>query len=469
MRILHYMLGTPPVRDGGLVKYAHDLMVAQRDSGEEVILLVPGTINRKRRNETHILKMRSWECGIPQYQIKNALPLAMTYGIQDIEWYTAMGNYDVYKKFLCIKKPDIIHIHSIMGVHANFFTAANDLKIPMIFTTHDYFGICPKTELVDCGGNCDRIEWESCWKCCQDTCSNKLLVVEQSKLFRIYCNSQLLMNAVSKIRNLMRLSFLSKIIKKFIDNRRKVTNISKNDLEKDYESLREYYQTIFRKITLFHYNSSITKREYEKRIPFAKGRVISITNAEIKDNRKIKTFGKTLKIGYMGRIAENKGYYFLQNTVQQIVQSGRTDIELHIYTREKREYPSWVCVHEPYKYCDIGQAMEMQDVVIVPSLWRETFGFTALEAISYGVPVILTEYVGAKDLLVDKEWGYQVIATQKALFEMIEYIYDNRSSLQEINEKICRDTFDFSIETHTQDIALLYMEAIEWVRNEERV
>lgn len=462
MRILHYMLGIPPVRGGGLVKYAHDLMMEQQNSGEEVILLIPGSVNRKRRNENHIVEMRRWECRIQQYEIKNALPIAMANGVQDIEWFTAMGNYEVYENFLCAKRPDIIHVHSLMGIHANFFIAARKLEIPIVFTTHDYFGICPATELVNCEGNCDRMEWELCRKCCESAFSNFHLVAEQSGLFRIYCNSRFLMDAAKMPLDFMRFWFTTKSGKKAISS---APNLEK-DHQKDYGCLKEYYQTIFRQITLFHYNSSIARNEYEKRIPFAEGKTIPITNAEIKDRREIKTFGKTLKIGYMGRITRNKGYYFLQDAIQQVIQSGRTDIELHVYTWEREKYPDWVHVHEPYNYTELGRVMRQQDIVAVPSLWRETFGFTALEAISYGIPVILTEYVGAKDLLKDREWGYQVAAIPRALFEVIERIYDDRSLLQKMNRKICSDAFEFSMEGHAQDIKLLYREAIEKIKRE---
>lgn len=461
MRILHYIFGIPPLRTGGSVKYAFDLIMGQQNSGEEVILLVPGSINRKKRNETHIIKIRDWKHKKEQYQIKNALPIPIANGIRDIEWYTAMGNYDEYKKFLYIKKPDIIHIHSLMGIHANFFIAANDLGIPMIFTTHDYFGICPKTELVDWQGNCDRTEWEMCCKCCQSAFSNKRLVMEQSKLMTIYLANPFLVNIVNKFQNFIRFFSIPEDTSKSVDDIKELGE----DFKKDYKHLREYYRMIFKQITLFHYNSNVARAEYEKRIPFANGKVISITNAEIGDNRRIKTFGKTLKIGFMGGITRNKGYYFLQDVIQQIVQSGRTDIELHVYTREKRKFPKWVRVHEPYNHSDVGQVMEAQDVVVVPSLGRETFGFTALEAISYGVPVILTEYVGAKDLLVDNEWGYQVIATQEALFEIIERIYDDRNLLQKINKRICSSMFDYSMKKHVKDIKLLYMEAVERLNN----
>ncbi|MDN6196333.1 MAG: glycosyl transferase, partial [Atopostipes suicloacalis] len=45
MRILHYGLGYPPERSGGLVKYVTDLMVEQVKQNHEVAYLFPGKIN----------------------------------------------------------------------------------------------------------------------------------------------------------------------------------------------------------------------------------------------------------------------------------------------------------------------------------------------------------------------------------------------------------------------------------------
>ena len=44
MKILHYSLGFPPYRSGGLTKFCMDLMEQQIKDGHEVALLWPGAI-----------------------------------------------------------------------------------------------------------------------------------------------------------------------------------------------------------------------------------------------------------------------------------------------------------------------------------------------------------------------------------------------------------------------------------------
>ena len=52
-----------------------------------------------------------------------------------------------------------------------------------------------------------------------------------------------------------------------------------------------------------------------------------------------------------------------------------------------------------FKQEDLKVIFANTDVLVAPSVWYETFGFTVLEALSYGVPVIVSDRVGAKDIL----------------------------------------------------------------------
>lgn len=50
MRVLHYTLGFPPYRSGGLTKYALDLMLAEQALGLDVCALYPGSISFVKSN-----------------------------------------------------------------------------------------------------------------------------------------------------------------------------------------------------------------------------------------------------------------------------------------------------------------------------------------------------------------------------------------------------------------------------------
>ncbi len=60
----------------------------------------------------------------------------------------------------------------------------------------------------------------------------------------------------------------------------------------------------------------------------------------------------------------------------------------------------YIKIHDRYAYTELGEIFDHTDVLVAPSIWYETFGFTVLEALSYGVPVVISGNVGAKDILV---------------------------------------------------------------------
>lgn len=73
-------------------------------------------------------------------------------------------------------------------------------------------------------------------------------------------------------------------------------------------------------------------------------------------------------------------------------------LDVHFQPIEMAPYME---VHPRYAYEELTKIFEQTDVLVTPSIWFETFGFTVLEALSYGVPVVISGTVGAKDILVD--------------------------------------------------------------------
>ena len=86
MRILHYSLGFPPQRRGGLVNYCLDLAREQVQGGAQVAILYPGRA-RFLSKETSILKQQSRNAaGVLGYEVLNPLPLSLmgAFGNQQI-------------------------------------------------------------------------------------------------------------------------------------------------------------------------------------------------------------------------------------------------------------------------------------------------------------------------------------------------------------------------------------------------
>ena len=168
----------------------------------------------------------------------------------------------------------------------------------------------------------------------------------------------------------------------------------------DYKKLRNYYYSLLKLMDIIHYNSSVTKSVYEAVFDLPKNCIVTITHADITDNRRIKKFSDDqLHIRYLGPQSGAKGYFLLKEALDQLWEKKQNFcLDVHFQPIEMAPYME---VHPRYAYEELTKIFEQTDVLVTPSIWFETFGFTVLEALSYGVPVVISGTVGAKDILVD--------------------------------------------------------------------
>lgn len=301
MRILHYALGFPPYRSGGLTKLCVDLMLQQKQEGHSVAMMWPGQlgiINKRTKIKDHgnvLLGIQT----VKSFEIINPLPVSLDEGIADIIAYTADTDGEAYGELLDTFKPDVIHVHTLMGLHNSLLKASRDRKIRLVFTAHDFFPICPKVTMYRKGEICSSVD--SCEKCgvCNVTALNlKKIQLLQSPLYRILKDSFF----VKKIRKRHRDGYLSDAAS---DDTVKPVGSAK-----DYQKLREYYFGLLKQMDVIHYNSNVTKTVYESVFDLPNNHIISITHSDIKDHRIIKRFtDNVLRIRYLGPMGGAKGFF----------------------------------------------------------------------------------------------------------------------------------------------------------------
>lgn len=417
MKILHYALGFPPYRTGGLTKYCTDLMLTQKEQGHGVALLWPGRMCLISKN-IKIKKRKDWN-GIGSFEVINPLPVSLDEGIVDIEAYTKTVNGLVYERFLKLFEPDIIHIHSLMGLHKEFLEIANNRKIRIVFTSHDYFGICPKVVLFHDNKICDDDhDCSDCVECNRTALSLKKIVVLQSHVYRLLKNSLF----VKLLRRRHR--------QKFFDGRavtkKGTVNTTKTAL--DYQKLRQYYVSMLEMMDIIHFNSYISQKVYEKYVHPQNSMVVPISHRDIKDHRCLKNFDHdTLKITYLGPPKPYKGFQFCLSILDKLWDMEIRNFELNIYSETPVNKPYIVHKQNGYQYNQLKEIFDNTDLLIAPSQWYETFGFTVLEALSYGVPVIVSDKVGAGDVVRTGSMG--LISCNEEMLNHIRKICKNREQL----------------------------------------
>lgn len=445
-RVLHYLYGLPPVRGGGLIKYALDLAEKEKELGKEVILLAPGAIHKRNSSHVSVECKGKWN-GVTIYKIINPLPIPMANGIQDIEWFTSDYGFDSYIKFLQELRPDVIHVHSLMGIHKSFFGAARELKIKIVYTSHDYFGICPKTDYIRNGQICTQKNWGNCGECCLQAFGTMHMILDQSTLF------QKIMGLRGADLLLQKLIVLKKCLGKI--NRQTAEQTKKIDekrCELDYSVLERYYEQIWMQIDVFHFNSEVAEQVFSKKINNIQSVLLPICNSNCKDNRKIRQFSNKIRIGFLGNGSICKGFSLLQQALERLWNEGK-QFEVKVYFDEPFINAPYIKQNRPYKVEQLSTVLEEIDLLVVPSIWKETFGLVVLEALSYGVPVITTENVGAK-ILLEKTGDIGAIcrADVDSLYKCLKNVMDKPDILKKWNKNICDADLIFDMTDHAAQV-----------------
>lgn len=390
MKILHYALGFPPYRSGGLTKLCVDLMVQQAKEEHTVAMLWPGQmrfVSQKVAIKKHENVKLSGQ-DILSFEVINPLPVSFDEGVADIAAFTKNVGAEAYRRLLDNFQPDVIHVHTLMGIHKSFLEAAKNKKIRLVFTAHDFFPICPKVTIFRHGAVCDCVQTcENCGICNATALSLNKIRILQSPVYRELKDSSI----VKKLRKQHRDGYLSEAT---ADDTADPVGTAD-----DYKKLRNYYYSLLKLMDMVHYNSSVTKKVYESVFDLPNSCIVVITHSDIKDNRKVKDYSSDcLHIRYLGPQSGAKGYQLLKSALDKLWDMQQNFfLDVHFEPMESAPY---IKSHERYSYAELEKIFDETDVLVAPSILYETFGFTVLEALSYGVPVIISGNVGAKDILV---------------------------------------------------------------------
>lgn len=444
MKILHYTLGMPPYRTGGLTKYSLDLMKVQTQMGMDAIVLYPGHYNLMRK--TYIAFDKNY-FGIKVYELINPLPVSLLGGVGSPDKFTQKINVKYIYDFIVQEKPDIIHIHTLMGLPGEFVKTAKDLRVKTVFTTHDYYGICPKVNLVNSENSIceDYCYGKGCVKCNVNSYSLSMIAVMQSKLYRKFKNNSFV-KSLRKQKN-------KQIQQISIEN-----NDCKVDLHKSYEYvlLRRYYLSVLNDIDFIHYNSSLSQEVYMKYLDNKNGQIISITHSDIEDKRKVKKFNRDhVNFGYIGPINYNKGFFTLYDALKELYKKNINKWQLNVYgNKNNGPEDNNIIYNGAFDYKDLDIIYNDIDVLIVPSMWKETFGFIVLEALSHGVPCIISNNVGSKDIIENQKLG--IVFNPENLGNVLEDLINNRNILSELNKNIVQTEFRYTMSNHVNSIEKMY-------------
>jgi glycosyltransferase involved in cell wall biosynthesis/SAM-dependent methyltransferase len=391
MRILFVVHGFPPHDMAGTELYTYYLAQALRELGHEVVVF-----------------HRVANPDAPEYELTEGQYEGLTVLRINNTWRYARGFSMTYKNdtidaqfssLLERVKPDVVHFQHLTCLSTSLIHICREKRIPIVFTLHDYWMLCPRGQLLRsdlslCTGPGDR----ECADC---------LSVQINALLGSLSKNRFLKAAIeqksSPLGNiLVGIGRLYARLNVQLNQRRAV------QLLKDRS---RHVRQMLQEADLLIAPSRFHRAQFIKfGVPADK----IIFSADGLNTRLFAGFQKTqsdkLRFGFIGTIIPSKGLHVLIEAFN-LIEGDKATLSIYggalpydgyeDYPRELRDMAvnPHIKFMGGYDNAQIAAILSGIDVVVVPSIWYESFSLTVHEAFAAKIPVIasnlgaMAEYV----------------------------------------------------------------------------
>lgn len=282
---------------------------------------------------------------------------------------------DEYEKILLdiidTFKISLIHIHHLIGHSFDISTVAKRRGIPLLYTVHDYYSVCPNINLLDCNLKLcfgDR----SIAKC--DACLNK--------------SKGLSPGFITKWRS--HFSDIFESCEAIICPSRSVPEI-----------LSMYYPSVRDKTIVIEHGIDERMADHD--------------HAGTDEGSSGTPLNAQCHIAYIGGLGPNKGRDLFYKLACSKEFEGRIIWSI-LGTSDLHSKPGYYASHNIHVYGHYKDFDELRmlvtkkkvDLIILPAIWPETYSYTLSEAWALGIPVVVSG-LGALKERVEKHGGGWVV------------------------------------------------------------
>lgn len=382
MRILYVTHGFPPDRVGGVEVHAEQLARALARE-HDVGVLYPV--------EDASLEPFSWRRrevdGVSRFEARVARD-----GIrfENVYWNAKVDA--MFERLLDAWKPDVVHVHSLIFLSFGILDVTRRRGIPSVMSLHDFFSVCPlgqriRADLDLCEtldrercARCLRPDWDAAWRA---PFAQRPAALARATAYRLFKSP------------------------------------SAGRLDRHDTRMRATLRAI---------DTIITPSQFQRRQFVDYGldpdRVRAVPYGFEGEDLKAVRGGSdqrgdtgALRFGYLGSVMPTKGPHVVVDAFRELDRPGCT-LDIHgevasfhgddsygLRLAERiRETPG-VALHGRYEYNDLPQILRAMDVLVVPSIWYETFCITIREGFLAGVPVIASRLGAMEEAIEDGETG----------------------------------------------------------------
>lgn len=369
-----------------LLFLVHDFRdLSEKNLGGTTLHIYDLIANLRKKYNIHIVfpYLHDGNCYVKSYFEEETY----THNLGQYKKYT---NFELYNKsfkndmdkIVKLLHIDLIHIHHLKGLYLDIFDVAKENGIPVIYTLHDFYCICPTIQLLDENNKyCGLLEKKDCKKCiCQKFGVNTdVIKVWQNEFYK-------------------RLNECNKIIVPSENTKVEILN-SYKDLNID---VIEHGFDVYNK------------------------------NIDINENK-----NNTFNIAFIGGINDHKGLKYLEGLLSKIQ---NTDIVIHLFgTVSKEQYncnkKNYV-YHGVYDRADISELLIKNNIKLACMLqiWPETYSYILTESIASKVPVIALDIGAVADRVKKIDAGY-IMDINSSVDDVYNKIVAIKSNVKEYNNK----------------------------------
>ncbi len=319
-----------------------------------------------------------------------------------------------FDRYLDLVQPDVVHFQHVIGLSATLISRVKSRSLPSVLTLHDYWWVCSRVQLLradftPCPGPSHAFD---CVTCLSDRRVAPTLE-RRSPLQRIQSALTYQRNAGTSFPKLA--TVLAQRAWDALFERRPPKQ------EADDWRLRLHDYRLRLMLRLLGYPDVVT-------VPSRSAKDYLTTICALDPNRlrvvplgiepvapiSVRAHAGRLRIGYVGTVAPQKGVHLLVDAVARL---RPLDLELHVYgtdtglfgyTQKLRSFDARVVYHGAYRSTDLRRIFQEIDVLVLPSIWPETFSIVLREALSAGLPVVASRIGAIPELIRDGENGLLV-------------------------------------------------------------
>lgn len=467
IKVLHIGFGFIPWHFGGLKEYTEDLMEIQSKNNFDIYYFFPGRhypfFRKPRIKKYEKNKIKMFE--LINFPIVTGLDKGTFFPQQDAR---EAQTEDFFRKILEEIKPDIIHIHELIGLPSSLIEIAKiEYKIPIIITLQDYFTLCPTIKLFDFNkNNCTETNiGKKCFKCCQNAPKNNNEYVLRTLNYEAKnCKNKFKKNILKFNKELFRIYL--QINKK--NSNLMVRDKNKEEIVEQFQNRRDIIIERLKYIDVVVPMSTKVEEIYRKLLDTnnIKKMQLTVKSVDLINPKIIENINFPIEfITLTGCSSIEKGGEILQNAVEILNKKGLEDkFNLSIYgsvckeTKNILQYKN-VSFNGGFNSIDLDKILQNFHVGIVPSVWEEAYGYVGIEIIAKGIPVIGNNRGGIVDYTKDNYTGWiNKSCTAQELAEIMENILNNPEEIQKLNKNIIKDRYYLikTMQQHFDEINSLY-------------